>query len=120
VSLLGVIADLKTGDGAGAGSYAVTRHATGTLALGRYTAGATSSLTITAVVQPLSGRDLESLPEGRSASDTRVVHTATALQVNPPDVVTIGGEAYAVYHVERWELRGRVFFRCYAARQVIP
>lgn len=122
MSILSVIKHLRTGDGAGAGSYTVTRTAAGTLVLGRSTPGATSSFSIEAVVQPLNQRELQVVPEGRRATDVRSIHTATALRADPwgPDVVTIGGEAYAVYSVGRFELRGTIAYRCYAARQVVP
>ncbi len=121
MSLLDTITHLRTGDGAGSGAYEVTRTAAGTTVKGRFTPGAPSSLTIEAVVQPFGG-ELQVAPEGRRVTDVRVVHTATELLDSPggPDVITIDGEAYAVYNAERWELRGQVFWRCYVARQVVP
>lgn len=103
-----------------AATYTVTRRAAQTVTDGIVTLGATSSVSITAVVQPLRGKDLEVLPEARHARDVRMIHTRTALRVDSSagaaDVVTIGGEAYTVIHVEEWTIRGSTFYRCYAAR----
>lgn len=90
------------------GTYTVTRRAAATITTGRAVAGATSSVTITASVQPASGRDLQRLPEGRRAIETLTLFTTTQLLVggqgaaNEADLVTIGGKVYEVQLVETW------------------
>lgn len=60
--------------------YTITRYAAGTMVKGRYVAGSTSTLTIQASIQPVSGEDLKSLPEGRRLDDFVKVYTDSNLQ----------------------------------------
>jgi hypothetical protein len=90
------------------GTYTVTRTAPRTLTNGRVGAPSTSTFTVDANVQPVTGRALETLPEGRSANDSRFVWTATAeLKTagtgQEPDKISIGGNSYEVLAVETWE-----------------
>lgn len=115
MSLLGAIASLSTG------SYTRTRYAAGTTVDGLYTAGAASTATIDASVQPVRGAELQSLPEGRHADDSRVVYTESELRVSPvPDRVTIGGEAFEVFKVEPWTAHGVTYYRALVSRLVVP
>lgn len=116
MALVASIAGFKTGD------YTVTRVGKGAAAGGRYTSGAETTLSIEASIQPVSGRDLKTLPEGRRAEEVRVVYTVTELRtLNPAgdgDVVTYGGEPWEVFRVERWpDLAGGEFTRAMIARQ---
>ena len=92
------------------GTYQVTRTGGGSFANGVYTAGSTSTFDITASIQPLSGRDLQSLPEGQHANETRVVYTTTELMVRNPtnagDKISYNGELWEVFRMERWEAFG--------------
>ena len=102
--------------------YVVTRAAAGAYTAGRLVAGAITTASMMAVIQPVSGRLLEALPEGQSADDTRVVYTQYALRTRTPagapDRVTIAGEYYAVYQVELWEkLSGTPHYRAFVVRQ---
>lgn len=90
------------------GTYAVTRRAKATFVQGIATPGATTPIEIAASVQPASGRDLLRLPEGRRATETRVVYTTTQLLVgsqggtNEADLITIDGASWEVQLVESW------------------
>jgi hypothetical protein len=89
------------------GTYAVTRTARGALdSAGNYSPGATSTFSIAASVQPLSGRALKDLPEGARADDYRWVYTDSELRTEQagvdPDVVEIEGEDYRVEKVEHF------------------
>lgn len=114
-ALTGVIGAFATG------SYTVTRTAAGATALGRYTAGSTSSFDIAASVQPVSGRDLLALPEGLRADETRIVYTTTELRAltsaSDTDAITIDGETWDVVRVERWQAFGGTHYRALAARR---
>lgn len=110
-----MIARFKTG------TYTVTRTAVGTRTNGRYTPGATSTFDITASVQPVTGRDLQSLPEGQRAEETRIVYTTTELRTRTatvdPDSISIDSETWAVVKVERWQAFGNTHYRAFVARQ---
>lgn len=115
MSLTGVISRFKTG------TYTVTRTAAGTRTLGRYTPGAPSTFSIVASIQPVTGRDLQTLPEGQRAEETRVVYTTTELRTRTatvePDTLSIDSETWAVTKVERWQAFGGTHYRAMVARQ---
>lgn len=113
MSVVGVIDHFATG------TYTVTRTAAPTVVDGYAVAGASSTFQVVAVVVPLSGRDLQSLPEGLLATDSRKVITAT--QLRPTDVVTIDSEPWAVYGIDGpYTLRGGTHYNALVARQVTP
>ncbi len=92
--------DFRTGDPVY--GYVVTRQAAPTVFTdGVATAGTTSQFTTgPAILRPLRGRDLQALPEGYHADDTRkLITTAELLAGPPPDVVTIDTEAWTVLSV---------------------
>jgi hypothetical protein len=90
------------------GTYTVTRTTARSLSKGKATAGTASTTTITAAVWPASGNDLRRLPEGRRATESLIVMTATELYVGgqgesyDADTVSIGGESYEVSDVDPW------------------
>lgn len=110
----GVISRFQTG------TYTVTRTTAAAPVAGRYVAGSSSTISVDASIQPVSGRDLKILPEARHGEDVRVVYTLTALKTVSPgydaDSIAIGGEAYEVFKVEAWPNHYRVF----VSRQVKP
>lgn len=96
-------------DSLGTGNYSVTRRAATSFNHGRAQAGPVQSVfTIDASVQPASGRDLLRLPEGRRSTETKVVFTATQLQVgqeagaSEADIVDIDGRRWEVQLAESW------------------
>lgn len=116
MSLLDVIGRFRT-----ATSYTVTRAGAGTYTAGRYVAASPSTFTITASVQPVTGRELLALPEGQRAEDLRVLYTATALRTRDAngaaDSIAIGGENYTVIRVETWSGVTAGHYRVTVARQ---
>lgn len=118
--LLATIGSLKTG------TYTVTRRAGGAHATGRYTAGASSTFPIVAVVQPYQGgRKMLPLPEGVRAEETKLLHTATELRTRDnngeADSVVILGDTYVVFAVEGpFTLGASTHFEVYAARRTKP
>lgn len=82
-------------------AVSVARKAVNTYSAGEVVAGATTTFSILMSFQPLNGRDLDRLPEGQRERVTHKGYTETLLQVRPPDVVTVGGEAFQVYEVAR-------------------
>lgn len=102
MSLGGVISRFATGGGA----YTVTRPAVGTYGSdGVHVAGAPSTFTITASIQPATGRQLMVLPEEQRAQEVRAVYTNTALLAKPGavDRITIAGERWDVISVKTYE-----------------
>ena len=100
-------------------TYTVTRRATGAYVAGIWTDGASSTFTITAYVEPASGRDLKTLTEGQRTEDARTVYTETELRATAggPDSISIGGEAYEVVKVETFTGLGGTHYRAVCARQ---
>lgn len=90
------------------GGLAVTRRGAGTWIDGFYTPGATSALTVTACVQPMTGRELMQVEEGLRTRELIVIHSIEPLQtVNEPggydaDRVSFNGGTYEVHRVEAW------------------
>jgi len=99
------------------GNYAVTRHSAGAYVDGRWAAAAATNLNVAGVVQPVTGKDLQLLPEGTAISDSRKVWTTTELL--PSDAITIGGKVYNVISVMPWEGRnGDDHFECIVAKEL--
>lgn len=89
------------------GTYTVTRSTPGAVTLGRPAAPTTTTLPIAASIQPLTGRALKDLPEGKRAEDYRWVFTETRLYALDPvanvleDMIDIPGEGtFRVNEVE--------------------
>ena len=116
------IADFATSSGNGDGTYTVTRRADGTRTGGVYTPGATSTITIPAVVVPLGAQGLEVVPEGFKVGDLLNILTGTELRPSAtgPDTIVVNGETYTIYSVNSFELDGEVHWEAHAARQAIP
>jgi hypothetical protein len=126
VSLRGVIARLNPA------TYSVQRRGAGTYDdTGHHTAGALSSFSIVADVQPYDGKELQDEPAGQRAEDKRLVITTTELRgVTPaaedaseygaagsaPDRILIDAEWYVIKNVETWRSFGSVHYECIAVR----
>lgn len=100
----------------GTGTYMVTRPEAPTLVAGRVVpATASAPFATTGSMQPLSGRDLQRLPEGDRATEQLWYFTTTRLQTaevdtgQVADVVDVDGEAYEVQTVENWQASGNFF-----------
>ena len=79
----------------------------GTWNRGFYDPGDSDEFTIYASVQPISGKELRILPEGRRETATYTLYTDTKMNeqgsAQLPDVVTIDGEIYEVIKVFPWQ-----------------
>jgi len=79
----------------------VTRKAVGSYVNGRWVDGTAADHSVSGNVQPLSGRELQQLPEGDRERQPLKIYTAFALANG--DVVTRGdGIEYEVQAVEDW------------------
>lgn len=106
-----------------AATYTVTRTAASTTdTKGRRVAGATSTFTIVACIQPVSDRDLKLLPEALHTEDLRKVFTTTLLKGEPrPDSIAIDGEAWLVVgRPPRWNPPVSTHYEAIVSRQVVP
>lgn len=118
--LLDTITSLATG------SYVVTRTAPGSMTQGRFTAGATSSFSIQAVVQPYAaGRKMLPLPEGIRAEDTKLLHTVTPLRTTDntgdADKIVILGDTFVVWAVQGpYTLGESTHYEAYVTRRTVP
>lgn len=90
--------------------YKVTRQRKdGAYINGRWApTGNLETLQITASVQPLSGDELQMLPEGERTAETKRLYTTTKLnslneseQMNA-DIITIDGSSWEVHKAEAW------------------
>ncbi len=107
------------------GPYTVTRTVAGTYTKGRYNDTLdTSTFTIIASIQPVTGRDLSDLPEGSNGDEVRVVWTTTELITRmpgqEPDVITLDGEPYYAYKSKRWQGLGTTHWQAWVSRIVVP
>lgn len=113
-----------TKSGWGSASYSVTRKTKGTSALGVVSGGTTSTVTITAAIQPVTGDDLKSLPEGQHIESTRVVFTESELKASSsthdPDRFTLDGDTWEVVRVEKWSAWGGTHYRAFISRMETP
>lgn len=107
------------------GTYTVTRTAEGTHVKGVAQAGAVSTLSVVAYVEPVSGMDLQTLPEAYHADDVRIVYTTTFLgTIRPgfrPDQIVIDNEVYEVFRSQTWQgLSGAPHYRVWVSRIPLP
>ena len=116
----------------------VTRTAQGTRTLGRYVAGAQSTFNIDAGIEPIDGRQLIDVPEGRRGDEVMTVYTDADLiaeRATPgvdPDVLrylgtdanTIAmlgpGEPWTVIKVKTWSGLGETHREVQIARAPSP
>ena len=69
---------------------------------GHYEEKCYHSENIFANVQPLSGRELDQLPEGDRTKDHRTIFTRSKLQVQ--DIVVLENVDYEILMVETWDM----------------
>lgn len=110
----GAIARLATG------TYVVNRYAASAYdGNGRHVIGAPTPMNVKGLIQPLSDRDLQRLPEGERSIDRVVFMTQTQLQTAATgaaksDVLTYNGKSYEVEEIEPWD--AGVYWRCIARK----
>lgn len=117
--LRGAIRRLKSG------TYTVTRTATGTRVDGKYIPGAVTTLSnVVASVQPVTGKELQDVSEGKWTNETIQLWTTTRLysQEPPqdPDVIAYNGSDYVVMKVLTHESFNDRHYIVFAARSTFP
>jgi hypothetical protein len=115
VSVTGVIAAFTTG------TYTLVRSSgEDTYVKGRRVAPATSTSSIVGCIQPVTGRDLQVLPEGMRADEARVLYSTSELRAEPPiDRVIIDGEVWEVFKCERWQGFGTTHYKAFVSRMTV-
>jgi hypothetical protein len=90
----------------GASTYTVTRFAQSSWTDGEHVRGAPSTFDIVASIQPLTGRELQDLPEGQRNVGNLNCYTETLLLTGEdqaaPDRLDYKGTDYEVQAVEDW------------------
>lgn len=102
------------------GLYTVTRRLATPFRRGLAQPTTDAQFNVTASIQPLTGKDLLRLPEGRRANETRVLFTSTLLYTGDQgsdyeaDLVELDGQLWEVQGVEDWlQWAGTAgFYRC--------
>lgn len=100
----------------------VQRRAASSMLNGRVVAGTSTTIPLTASIQPSTPRELLRLPEGLRTKQTITVVALVALRTadeaagTPPDVITYEGSSYEVQSVESWSFRGTTYWRALATR----
>lgn len=103
-----------------ADTITLKRTPKGTFVNGRHQPGVTTASPLRAVVAPVTGRELEQLPEGLSTKEVVQVFTVERLypasDVYDSDVLEVEGDDYEVQTVEPWHTLGG-FFRSLATKE---
>ena len=101
----------------------VRHYSAGTIVNGIVQPGGVASVVITdASVQPVSGEDLQSLPELERTKEALKVYTTAEVQTSDPrtgipsDLVGIRGNQYKAVHVEPWAY-GFIFYKVLCVRE---
>lgn len=112
--------DFRTGDPDR--GYLVTRPAAPTFVSGLAVAGSSTTFwTGPAILRPMSGRELQALPEGYHASDVRKLMTTADIRVGPPpDQVAIDGEVWKAIGVATTAAFGGIHRAVMLARTATP
>ena len=79
----------------------ITRTAAGSYVSGRYVPGSDENFAANGNIQPMTGIELQQLPEGDREKEVKKIYTAFALQ-NSDEVTRAGGIQYEVQAVEDW------------------
>lgn len=120
MALNGIIAENVLGTG----TYVVTRTASGTRTLGRYSPGAVTTFSVNLGVEPATGRQLRDLPEGRRGDEALMIFSPVELKTEmpgfEPDQVSYQGEQWAVVTSRRWEGFSEVHYEVMAQRAPSP
>jgi hypothetical protein len=105
----------------GTGTYVVTRPGAESFVAGVRVAGVATTFSISASIQPMTGLELDRLPDGFRNSEAKACWTATALHTLDsamPDTVLVGGLQYQVQSVEDWSDTG-AYYRAVLVRPAL-
>ena len=87
--------------------FTVYRKIAGSYVNGIWVEGAETAIPITASVQPTTGEEMLSIPEGRRNKKTYSLFTSTKINLivsgHNPDQIDIFNERYEIVRVEPWQ-----------------
>lgn len=113
------LADLLEDEELGAVEATRTRYAAQSVsASGVVTRGNGSDTDIVGVFQPVTGLDLQNLPEGRRADEVSVFFTESELRVR--DWLTVGADIYEVDSVKTRSEFSETWYRAVISRRSKP
>ena len=99
--------------------FLVIRKQPGSYVNGHWVNGTAELFEIQASVQPMSGKDMEMLPEGRRGSQAVKIYTSTQLRTvddaNPAEVQAFGS-AFELVTVEPWQSNVISHYKCIGVR----
>lgn len=105
------------------GGVAVTRlrAAVGGYMNGYWQAGTPVTDAITCSIQPMTGRDLQVLPEGQRADEVQVFYSTSELRTREPqqwdaDTLLFAGVTWRVIRVKTWAALGATYYRALVAK----
>ena len=101
----------------------IRHYSAGVYTNGVYVPGGIASSVITqASVQPVTGEDLQQLPELERTKEVLKIYTAAEVYLAdqrtgaPSDLLEIRGKVYKAYHVEPWNY-DFVFYKVFCVRE---
>lgn len=113
MSITGVISSFDSG------AFTITRPAGGAHVNGEWVDGTPTSVPVpVANVQPVTGRDLEALEEGRRESG--VVLMLTETEVRAKDTFVYKGSTWECFQVDSYDAFGESWYEALFARQTVP
>jgi hypothetical protein len=92
----------------------LSRPGTVTFTNGYATTGSPSVSTIKVCRQPITGKDLQRLPEGDRTGD--LISCWTDTEARLADTLTVGSESYRVLHCEFWANLGETYYKILGVR----
>lgn len=99
--------------------FTIQRKSNGKYCNGRWQEGEVTEFTIMASVQPLSGEEMQMLPEGRKDTQAVRIYTDTPLKTvseDNPDILLYAGNSYEVTTVEPWQSNVISHYKCLAVK----
>lgn len=103
-------------------AFTINRTAAGTMVKGKFVnSGAVTPVSILASVQPLQGKDVNLLPEGRKTSQAVWIYTDTQLipltATTNPDILLAFGSEFEVLTVEPWQSNVIPHYKCIGVKK---
>ena len=96
-------------------AFVIRRKEPGNYVDGKWQEGQQLAFIINASIQPLKGKEMEMLPEGRRHTQSIRIYTNTKLNtVNDanPDIIEAFGDSFEIFSVEPWQSNVINHYKC--------